>query len=119
MQELEYYNVLLNIVEQDQVYDAVLECDHMRADMEVIKSSIKMRLIADPETVLNEQRDLKKSCLELLLRLYDISMRIKTEDSREYGKRVMKNMVIMTMTSVLEDLFVFFKDYGDLTVKEL
>jgi hypothetical protein len=31
----------------------------------------------------------------------------------------MKNMVIMTMTSVLEDLFVFFKDYGDLTVKEL
>lgn len=32
MQELEYYSVLLNIVEQDQVYDAVLECDHMRAD---------------------------------------------------------------------------------------
>jgi hypothetical protein len=119
MQELEYYNVLLNIVEQDQVYDPGMECDHMRADMEAIKINIKMRLIADPETVLYEQNDLKKSCCELLLRLYDTSTRIKTKDSKEYGKRVMQNMVIMTMTSVLEDLFVFFKDYGDLTMKEL
>ncbi|WP_285055507.1 hypothetical protein [Pedobacter ginsengisoli] len=119
MQELEYYDILLNIVEQDQFYDPGLECEHMRADMEAIKSSIKMRLIVDPDTVLNEQNDLKKSCLELLLRLYGTSLRIKTQDSKEYGKRVMKNMVIMTMTHVLEDLFVFFKDYGDLTMKEL
>ena len=119
MQELDYYNVLLNIVEQDQIYDPGMECDHMRADMDAIKANIRMRLIADPVTVLNEQNDLKKSCLELLLRLYDISLRIKNDDSKEYGKRVMKNMVIMTMTHVLEDLFVFFKDYGDLTMKEL
>lgn len=80
MQELEYYNVLLNIVKEDQLYDPGMECDHMRADMEVVKANIRMRLIADPETVLHEQNDLKKDCLELLLRLYETSTWIKTED---------------------------------------
>lgn len=67
-------------------------------------------MLADYETILQEQSPLKERACELLLRVYKLDRNLWLDQpEKTYGQKVLRNGIMIGITGVLEELFIFFQ----------
>jgi hypothetical protein len=118
MNELDYFDTILDIIEKEHPYHADEEVDRIESSRLMIENLIRMRLVADYETMLDEQAGLKIRCCKLLLRTYELAAS-KNENDLAYGKQVMRNLILMALTRQLEELFHFFITFSEIPMSDL
>lgn len=117
--DLDYFDKLLSVLEQNSPYDALLEINAIKHESEVIKSGLQLRMLADLDTVLDEQHFYQTACCRLLLRSLELWGAMKAQTGIDPGTRLLKNAVVMSLTATLEDLYFFYKDFGDTRAEDL
>lgn len=118
MTELDYFDSLLDVIEKELPYKADEEVDRIESSRLMIENVVRMRLIADPNTMLREQLILKKRCCELLLRTYTLDAN-KNQKDPDFGKQLMRNLTLMSLTRQLEELFFFFVNFSQIPMNDL
>ncbi|MBE9601961.1 hypothetical protein [Pedobacter sp. MC2016-24] len=118
MTELDYFDSLLDVIEKDLPYQADEEVDRIEMSSSMIKNLIRMRLVADPNTMLDEQFALKKRCCDLLARTYSL-VAMKSEKDTAFGKKLMRNVILMSLTKQLEELFFLLTKFGEIRMSDL
>lgn len=118
MNELDYFDTLLDVIEKELPYKADEEADRIESSRLMIENAIRMKLVADPHTIIDEQFALKTRCCKLLLRTYQLSAE-QSKRNIDYGKQVMRNLILMSLTRHLEGLFHFLVNYTEIPMKDL
>lgn len=117
--DLDYYDKLLGILEKDSPYEAHLEIDAIQTQCEVIKNGVQMRVVADLNGVMEEQHFYKVECCRLLLRSLELWTAIKEQPVTDFGKRVLKNAVVMGLIPTLEDLYLFYDSLSKIQARDI
>lgn len=118
MNELDYFDSLLDVIEKELPYKADEEVDRIESSKSMIENIIRMRLVADPDTMLDEQLALKLRCCKLLIRTYNLDAR-KNEKDPAFAKQLMRNLVLMSLSKNLEELFLFFINFSKISMEDL
>lgn len=118
MDELDYFDAILNVIAKELPFKAEEEVDRIQSSRLMIENVIRMRLVADPDTMLDEQRTLKKRCCELLCHTYQLDARKKEKD-QDFGKQLIRNLILMALITELEKLFFFFINFSQISMKDL
>ena len=106
--DLDYYDKLLGVLEKDIPYEAGLEVEAIAAQCDFIKNGVQMRMVADLDGMMEEQHFYKTECCRLLLRSLELWATIKEQPVTDLGKRVLKNGVVMALIDTLEELYLFY-----------
>lgn len=117
--DLDYYDKLLSILENDYHYEVDSEIDAIQMQCAVIKSGVRMRMIADRDGMMEEQHFCKVKCCRVLLRSLELWKAIKEQPITNYGERVLKNAVVMILTATLEELYFFYNDLSKMQTGDI
>lgn len=117
--DLEYYNELLSLLENDNAFDASFEIDAISTHCEVIKNAVQMRIVADLNGVIKERHFYKTESCSLLLRSLELWTTIKAQPVSDQGSRLFKNAVVMVLISTLEELYLFYHGLSQIQSKDI